>query len=193
MIDAHDLEDRLRRTFDAVAATTRVEVAPRAPRARRRTTSSIVAVGSLLVAAVVVTCTLLVARDGDGRSRVRTHAPIASPTSVGGLRSIRGKQVVANEQGQPVGYLDQSLIAMPPKEFDKRVNARTMWPVTDAHGAIVGYLAPDVPFLPLAVVNAPGFDIEKVRAARFGGCENRIGDPTFKQEFPLCRNGSSGR
>ncbi len=72
------------------------------------------------------------------------------------------------------------------------MNARTTFPVVDADGRLVGYLAPDVPFIPRAVVEAPGFDIEKVRAARNGGCEDQIGDPSFKQEFPPCNDGSGG-
>src|SRR5689334_11868838 len=66
-----------------------------------------------------------------------------------------------NEAGEFVGYVRRADVMMPAKQFMRTVNARTMWPVVDADGAIVGYVAPDVPFVPLATVRAPGFDIEK--------------------------------
>jgi len=101
---------------------------------------------------------------------------------------------VANEHGEFVGYIHRSDIDMPssPKEYFAHVNARTLFKVTDADGNVVGYIAPDVPFIPRAQVEAPGFDLEKVRAARNGGCEDQIGDPKFPQEFPPCNDGSGG-
>jgi hypothetical protein len=102
---------------------------------------------------------------------------------------------VGNEDGQFVGYVRRSDIEVPSSldRYYATVNARTLWHVTDIDGKLVGYIAPDVPFVPLAVAQAPAFDIEKVRADRNGGCEDQIGDPTFRQEFPRCDDGSTGQ
>ena len=184
MSEAPDLEDRLRRTLDAVAATT-VAGAPRSrPVKRRRGRAPVVAFGTLAAAALVIVLVLVNGPSRDN-TKVRTGEPVSTTVEVG-LRAIPGMMAVADESGHPVGYVRRSDIDIPFREYAKRVNAQTMFPVTDAEGTIVGYLAPDVPFIPLSVVQAPGFDIEKVRAAREGGCEMRVGDPNFTQEFPLC-------
>ncbi len=100
---------------------------------------------------------------------------------------------VGNEAGQFVGYVHRRDFEVTTiADYNARVNAKTLWKVTDYDGNLVGYVAPDVPFIPLSAAAAPGFDIEKVRAARNGGCEDQIGDPSFRQEFPPCNNGSSG-
>jgi hypothetical protein len=91
-----------------------------------------------------------------------------------------------------VGYVKLSDIRQRPDEYRKDVNARTLWDVTDAEGTVVGYMAPDVPFVSLADAHAPGFDVEKLRADHYGGCEPQVGDPSFVQEFPLCDTGDSG-
>src|SRR5437879_6280854 len=67
-----------------------------------------------------------------------------------------------SEDGRFVGFVRQSDVMMPPKRYYETVDARTLWRVTDYDGKLVGYVAPDVPFVPLAVAEAPGFDIEKV-------------------------------
>ncbi len=130
-------------------------------------------------------------RSASERVQLRPAA-VAGDTTASMPRVKRGTIRVGSEDGRFVGYIPSADIEMDPRVYMKVVNARTMWPVTDDDGAIVGYLAPDVPFVPLSVVQAPGFDIEKVRADREGGCEDQIGDPSFHQEFPPCDDGSGG-
>src|SRR5262249_32275582 len=112
-------------------------------------------------------------------SRQVVAAPVAAQEGTPGPGLLR----TVSEAGTFVGFVRQSDVMMPPKRFFETVNAQTLWPVTDYDGKIVGYVAPDVPFVSLAVAQQPGFDIEKVRAARNGGCEDQIGDPAVKQEF----------
>src|SRR4051794_12009738 len=194
MIDDAEVRDRLRRTFDAVAQTTRVGAAPR-DRMRRLPFSY----GNAAAALVVASAAALVLLFGVGRqspTRVRTGIPADEPTTtpaVIGLHSLPGFTVIASESGGAAGYVRTSYLRMPYAEYQQTVNARTMWPVTDAAGTVVGYIAPDVPFIPLADVRQPDFDIEKVRAAREGGCEEQVGDPNFKQEFPPCGGATQER
>jgi hypothetical protein len=190
MIDVPEVEERLRRTFDAVAATTRVDLPP-----RQRHFSSRVSRGpivAIVAAGVAIVAVLLLVSGHDSSTHVRTNTP-SSATSTKRLRSLPGLIVVASEDGHQVGYLKQWYLHIPPRIYKTRVNARTLWPVTDANGVVVGYIAPDVPFVSLAETRQPGFDVEKVRAARRGGCEDQIGDPNFKQEFPPCNGGKRGR
>src|SRR5689334_13980048 len=61
---------------------------------------------------------------------------------------------VGDEDGTFVGYVHRSDIH--PMSYE-RVNARTLWPVTDWDGNVVGYVAPDVPFVSMAQTQQPGF------------------------------------
>ena len=98
---------------------------------------------------------------------------------------IAGKIIVSDGRG-PVGYISEDQLRPKTLAEANAQNAKTLIPVTLGDGTLVGYMAAGVPFIPLAEASQPGFDVEKVRAQIEGGCEPQIGDPTFKQEFPLC-------
>jgi len=61
-----------------------------------------------------------------------------------------------------------------------------MFPVTDASGRVIGYMASGVGFISLRQAHQRGFDVEKLRASLYGGCEPEMSPPGFKQEFPIC-------
>lgn len=193
------LEERLRRTFTAIADTTTIGprsvdelTAPLEPHHRRRGWRTWTA--TVAVAAAFVAGALIVVHHGHATpTRVDVDRPASSVTSVASFPFVPpsrpGLTAVADENGDFVGYVRTKFLDMPSDEYEQTVNARTMWPVVDAHDTVVGYIAPDVPFIPIAVTEQPGFDIEKVRAAREGDCEDQIGDPNFTQEFPRCETG----
>jgi len=93
--------------------------------------------------------------------------------------------VVSDGRG-PVGYvLSDQLMPRSIAAIDA-TNAKTLIPVTNADGKLVGYEAEALGFIPLSVAQKPSFDVEALRAKQNGGCEPQIGDPTFKQEYPRC-------
>ncbi len=126
MMDPGEVQDRLRRTFDAVAATTQVDAAParRTRRARRPLASAIVPLGALLAAAVTVASVLMFThnRGGSGVELVRI-APVnpAGSETVPGLKAIPGMLAVAAENGVPAGYVRKSDVDIPPEEYREHV------------------------------------------------------------------------
>jgi hypothetical protein len=114
-----------------------------------------------------------------------SDVPSLTTTQQQAFPQIAGKLIVSDGSG-PVGYIDEAQMRPATLAAANAQNAKTLLPVTLGDGTLVGYIAPEVPFIPLSEADQPGFDVEKIRAQLQGGCEPQIGDPTFKQEFPLC-------
>jgi len=68
----------------------------------------------------------------------------------------------------------------------RSINVRTLVPVKLADGKVVGYFAFAYGFIPKAQADQPNFDVETLRAKRYGGCEPQIGDESIKQKYPVC-------
>jgi len=119
-----------------------------------------------------------------------TPAARAAAASVE-LPALPGMATITDGNRQ-VGYVPMDELKPPTIEAAKKVTARTLLRVTDADGGLVGYMAPDLPFISLAEANAPGFDVEAARAKKFGGCEPQVGNPDFKQAYPLCPDSDGG-
>jgi hypothetical protein len=133
---------------------------------------------SVALAVLAVGCSSSGNRHALPTTTTTTTAPQAFPPIAG--------MIAISDGTRPVGYVPEDLFRLKTIAAIRAQNARTLIPVTLADGTLVGYIAQGVPFVPLAEVKKPGFDIEAVRARHFGGCEPQIGDPTFKQEFPHC-------
>jgi hypothetical protein len=110
---------------------------------------------------------------------------VVSTTTPQSFPQIEGMVIISDGSG-PVGYIPEGKVHPRTPEAVYAQNARTLIPVTLGDGTLVGYIAQGVPFIPLAEAKRPGFDVEDVRAQLQGGCEAQIGDPTFKQKYPLC-------
>jgi hypothetical protein len=109
--------------------------------------------------------------------------PVTTPPTH--LPPISGMATITNGT-RDVGYVPRALLQPTTIAAINAQNARTMLPVTLGDGTLVGYLALGLPFIPLEEAREPGFDVEAVRARANGGCEPQIGDPSFKQKYPLC-------
>jgi hypothetical protein len=149
---------------------------------RRLTTS---AVAMALVAAIVIT-SVITSQPSTSEVRVQDDPTSSTTTtSTKSLPPMDGMETVSDGT-HDVGYVPSALVHPKSIAAIEATNARTMFPVTNAQGTLVGYLALGLPFIPLAEAQQPGFDVEAVRAKSNGGCEPQLGDPTFKQKFPRC-------
>jgi hypothetical protein len=140
----------------------------------------VVAVSCALIAAFVVG--VVVGRSYRPARSVASNVTTTVPCC---NKPLPGMTVVDGGDG-PIGYAPTALL-MPRSIRDViATNARTLVPVTNSRGVLVGYEAQAVGFIPLSVARKPGFDVEALRAAGQGGCEPQIGNPNFTQEFPRC-------
>ena len=143
---------------------------------------------------------LMLAGCDSGSPRVharRTDAASTSRRSTTTIASLEGfppirAMTVVSDGHRPVGYAPTARLIPRTSAAFNAMNARTLVPVTLADGTLVGYEADAVGFISLAAASRPGFDVEALRAQIQGGCEPQIGDPAFKQEFPLCPPISEG-
>lgn len=147
--------------------------------------SSIAVVGLIAVLAGVVGVAAL--RTGGDSKKVSTD--IAAAHAISAAKEIPGFTRVGDQDGNFVGYVATKWIEPTDLETVKSVNARTLIDVTDENGQVVGHWAYGLGFISLTQSSAPGFDVEDLRAQRYGGCEEPIGDLATAlrtQKYPRC-------
>ena len=111
-----------------------------------------------------------------------------APTSANELPA-HGYENVADGDGTVAGYVKSEDLEPSTKDLS-RYNARTLLPVFDPNGNIVGYFPPALGFVSLEEASTPGWDVEDARAKHYGGCQPLIGDVETARrtqtKYPIC-------
>lgn len=162
----------------------------RADLLRRTARASLVC---MLAVAMVAAVSVIVFERHDHIIAVAGDPPVSAEnttTTSESLNAPPGFTTIGDAAGKPVGWARSDLLTptqMDQAEYRTFVTPDRLIPVTGPNGSLVGYVAYDYGFVPLAQAQAPGFDIVKARIARNGGCMDRIGvhDPS-EYGVPAC-------
>jgi hypothetical protein len=112
-----------------------------------------------LPTAIVIVAAPLLLAVGVAWSQQDTQPPPPGAFPSAEQRIAAGTVAVGDHDGHHVGTMAF------PVDFSKYANG--LIPVTGTSGKLVGYVGDRTGFIPLAVVSAPGFDLDQYRAQNF--------------------------
>ncbi len=152
-------------------------------RTRRRRRAVLV---SATIAAIVAVGAIAAIAHGTASRISVVGQPKATTSTTAALQGKNGYTILADGNGNRVGYVSDALLHPRTPEDFKRITPQTLLPVTNDRGALVGYFAYAYGFVPLSTAARPHFDIEDLRAEQNGGCEPVIGSRSNHYKYPIC-------